>query len=225
MGSGRSSPYFVSGHLYCSGLLCPWTPESHRSLHWAPCTDPQPALGTEHRLPPNTFSSSPVLLPNPCPALEFFMGFYLVLTRLHGPGGPAPSYTSRSQAQDDKLACGSPASPRPPQPSPSRRVGVLGAPAHCRWAQALPQSLPALRTLKPRVLGVGQSNPLPYQPPGSPDPRTRIPASSHHIQGPPQGHSPQRVLSACCIPCPMGARGHGSHRRSPKGEIKYQSWR
>lgn len=48
-----------------------------------PALTPTCSLGTEHRLPLGT--SSPGLLPNACPALEFFMGFYLVLTRLHDP--------------------------------------------------------------------------------------------------------------------------------------------
>ena len=108
-----------------------------QGLHRAPGADCTPAPLAKHRLPPDTFSSSLVLLPNSYPAREFFMGFYLVLTRLHGPWGPRFFlYFSPSQAQDGRLAPGSPALSRPAWGTPSPRVGFPSSFAHCCWAQA-----------------------------------------------------------------------------------------
>lgn len=132
-------------------LLCPWTsllpglpspPASgaNRRLHWAPGADCTPAPLAKHGLPPDTFSPSLVLLPNSYPALEFFMGFYLVLTRLHGPWGPRFFlYFSPSQAQDGRLVPGPPALSRPAWDTPSPRVGFASSFARCCWAQAPPQ--------------------------------------------------------------------------------------
>lgn len=65
-------------------LLCPWTSLLSRSALLRGFQAPSPYLLPWHRA--HTASlSSPVLLPNSCPALEFFMGFYLVLT---GPRDP-----------------------------------------------------------------------------------------------------------------------------------------
>lgn len=165
------SPCSVPGRPCCPGLPSPPASGANRSLHGAPGTDSTPAPSAKHRLPPDTFSSSPVLLPNSYPALEFFMGFYLVLTRLHGPWRPCFFlYFSPSQAQDGRLAYGSPALSCPAWGTPSLRVGFPSSFAHCCWAQA-PLQPPSqlLEWCSQGCLGVGRGGgePVPSPTPTS----------------------------------------------------------
>lgn len=131
-------------------LHYPWTflpsisalPSSPRGHQEPPPGSPAAPLA-EHRLLPDTFTPRLALSPNSYPALEFFMGFYLVLTRLHGLSGPRfIRYLSPSQAL---TADGPPA----PQTPPTQSSMLLPR----EWASQLPC---------PLLLGPG-SPPVPSQ--------------------------------------------------------------
>lgn len=131
-------------------LHYPWTflpsisalPSSPRGHQEPPPGSPAAPLA-EHRLLPDTFTPPLALSPNSYPALEFFMGFYLVLTRLHGLSGPRfIRYLSPSQAL---TADGPPA----PQTPPTQSSMLLPR----EWASQLPC---------PLLLGPG-SPPVPSQ--------------------------------------------------------------
>ena len=178
----RSSPCIIPGPSCRPYVPSPPAPGVNRSLHRLQVQSPQPLpwLSTGCFLTP---SHTPLALsPNSYPDLEFFMGFYLVLTRLHGLCGPRfTRYLSPSQA----LMAGGPPAPQTPHTQSSvllPREWASPAPLPTAAGPRLPSSpLPALRTLQSRVLGVDLSHPPLHQPPGSPGPRTKTPTSSHHI--------------------------------------------